>query len=153
MKKVGFLLLTVGILFLDSRFLYAASTSANALITVIKQLSIVKVNDLQFNERIQGDPSETVAPGDAGAASFTVTGQANRAVTINLPVSANMEVNGGGTADKTIVVNSFAHDQGGSPVLDGSGNMTLKVGATHAAIRNTQDPGNYSGTFTVEVTY
>lgn len=153
MKKVGFLLITLGILFLDSKFIYAASTSANALITVIKQLSISKDNDLQFDERVQGDASETVAPADGGAASFTVTGQAGRAITINLPTTVNMTTGDGSTDDKKIVVDSFTHDQGGSPALDGSGNMTLKVGATHAAIRATQEPGSYSGSFNVEVTY
>jgi hypothetical protein len=153
MKKVGFLILATGLILLSTKTYAALSANADALITIIKQLSITFVDDLRFDQKIQGEGSDTVLPGDAGAASFTVNGQANTAYSITLPASVTMTTGDGIGATKQIVVNSFAHDQGGTPTLDGDGIITLKVGATHAAIANDQEPGSYSGTFTVDVAY
>ncbi len=153
MKKIVYLVLLGLTLNFKTEILYAASTTANSLITIIQQISIVQVRDLQFAQKVQGGASETVAPADGSSAEFTVTGEANTAFTVNLPGSISMITGDGVGATKNITVNSFAHNLGGSPSLDGDGEVTLNVGATHAAILNNQVPGSYSGSFTVEVVY
>ncbi len=153
MKKIVYFAL-LGLSFnFKTEILYAASTTANSLITIIQQISITKVSDLQFSQKVQGGASETVIPADAAAAEFTVNGQANTAFTVNLPGPISMITGDGVGVTKNITVDTFAHNLGGSPSLDGDGEVTLKVGATHAAILNNQVPGSYSGSFTVEVVY
>lgn len=153
MKKIVYFALLALALNFRSEILYAASTSANSLITIIKQISILKVSDLQFAQKVQGGAAETVAPADAAAAEFTVNGEANTPFTINLPGSISMITGDGVGVTKNITVDTFAHNLGGSPSLDADGEVTLKVGATHAAILSNQVPGSYSGSFTVEVVY
>lgn len=151
MKKF---LLPMAALSLMSFSAYASDTeNADALIEIQTALSIDHVQDLDFGTVNPDSPAGTVAPGDGDAAVFEVSGEANTAYNITLPTSINM-VHGGGTGDP-IEVNSFISDPpvGTGGVLDGSGEQTLRVGATHAAIPVGQDSGSYSGTFTVEVAY
>lgn len=114
------------------------------------------MQNLDFDTVIQGDASATVAPGDGTAAVFDVTGSPNTAYTVNLPAAPiNMVTAGGGAAEREIEVNTFVSNPaaGANGMLDGAGEQELRVGATHAAILANQEPGSYSGTFTVEVVY
>lgn len=132
---------------------YGASATATARQVVITALSITNTSDLDFGTAPQGDPAKTVAPSDATAASFNVAGQSNYAYTITLPSTAQMTTAGGGTADKTINVSTFTSNPSSSGTLDAAGNQVLKVGATRDALLATQQPGSYTGTFTVTVIY
>lgn len=130
----------------------AGSATADAKQVVTAAIAITKVNDLDFGTAVQGDALKTVAPADGGAAAFTVTGEANKAFTLSYGApSINMITAGGGSADKEIVVNAFASDV--PAALDGDGSITVKVGATRAAIGASQVVGSYVGTFTVNVVY
>lgn len=153
MKK--FIILTVLTLtvFFRTEVMYAASTTADSLITIILQLSITKDRDLQFAQRAQGGLSETVTPASGSSAEFTVTGAPNTAYTITLPTSIDMITGDGVGVTKRIEVNTFAHNAGGSPTTDGDGEVTINVGASHGAILANQVVGSYVGAFTVEVAY
>jgi hypothetical protein len=134
----------------------AASDTGTATATVIAGIDIVNQSDLEFGIVAQGDAAGTVAPGDGGAAEFLVTGQANTAYTITLPAAAiNMTTGAGDTAQRQISVSNWVSNPaaGANGMLDGSGEESLFVGADHAAILNDQEPGAYSGVFTVDVVY
>jgi spore coat protein U-like protein len=138
---------------------YAASTTGNAIQTVIAALSIANVSDLNFGSAPAGDVAKTVAPGaseDATNGSFTVTGQASTAYTITLPVDGVVTmITAGGGVDKTIAVDSFLSfpAAGANGLLSSTGSQSLFVGATRAALGATQVAGAYTGTYTVTVVY
>lgn len=146
---------TLGLMTIDVA--KAASTTAQALAVVTAAIDIAQVADLDFGSSVQGDVAKTVAPADATAAEFTVTGQPSTAYTITLPTdgTVTMITGGGASADEQITVNSFASSPaaGANGMLDGSGSETLKVGATRSALSATQVAGNYAATFTVDVVY
>ncbi|EQC47338.1 DUF4402 domain-containing protein [Bacteriovorax sp. Seq25_V] len=135
----------------------AASDTAQALAVVTAAINIAQVADLDFGSAVQGDAQSTVAPADASAAEFTVTGQPSTAYTITLPSDGTIEMitGAGGSADERIAVDSFTSTPaaGANGSLDGTGSETLKVGATRAALSATQVAGNYAATFTVDVVY
>lgn len=132
----------------------AASTTANALQTVVAAIQIVKVADLNFGSAPQGDPLKLVAP--AAGADFTVSGAASTAYTISLPADATviMQTAGGGLY-KDIPVNSFVSTPaaGANGMLGAGGTQTLRVGATRAALDASQVLGAYTASFTVDVIY
>lgn len=139
-------------------FLHAgnsASTTAVAKAKVLKSIAIVKVNDLDFGTGYTGDAAKVIAPGGTGSASFTVSGEKNTAYTITLPASVTMmnTTTGGTTANDQLLVNAFSSNPSGTGLLSATGSQTLNVGATRAAIPSTQNSGDYSGTFTVQVIY
>ncbi len=134
-----------------------AETSALAKIQVKARIQIQKQSDLLFPNAYQGDPEQSVAPSDAGAAEFLVTGEKGKSFSISYPDSSILMTTGtGDTADKQIQVNGFISDQAGElGILDPStGALAVKVGATRAALSNTQVVADdYSGQFRVRVTY
>lgn len=136
---------------------FAVSDTAKALVIVEKSLAISQVSDLDFGTVVQGDlSSQVVPPGNsenASNASFLVTGEANKNVTINLPASAIMKKGFGGSADTEIAVNSFQSTPSGTGTLSGSGSLDLFVGATRNGLTATQESGAYQGSFSVEVVY
>lgn len=136
---------------------HAATDTADAIVTVEAAIAITQQADLDFGTVVQGDAAGTVAPGDATAAEFLVTGQPSTAYTITLPANSTvvMTTGAGDTAQRQIAVDDFTSNPaaGANGALDGSGEQTLRVGATHAAIAADQETGSYSATFTVEVVY
>lgn len=155
-KSIAATMMLLGI----SSYVYAASTTGNAVQVVTAAINIVNVSDLDFGTAAQGDAAKTVAPGtaeDSFNGSFTVTGTASTAYTITLPADSvvTMTTAGGGTADKIIAVNSFTSfpAAGANGLTDAGGSQLLLVGATRAALSATQVAGNYTGTYTVDVVY
>ena len=131
----------------------AASTTANAVATVIQAIAIAKTQDLNFGTASVGSVAKVVAPADATAAVFNVTGQPNTAFTIQLPAAAISMVTGGGGANRTISVGTFTSTPALTGTLSGAGAATLRVGATRAALPATQIAGAYTASFTVSVIY
>lgn len=146
---------TFGFLTIDKA--EAASATAQALATVTAAINIAQVSDLDFGSAVQGDALSTVAPADATAAEFTVSGQPSTAYTITLPADGTIEMitGAGSTADEKIAVDSFTSTPaaGANGALDGTGSETLKVGASRAALSATQVAGAYAATFSVDVVY
>ncbi len=154
MKKVA--ILTLILAGLTGFQVHAATGTAKAQMKVLAALNITKTSDLVFSEAAAGALAETVLPETtetAQNASFTITGEPNRAITINLPTDGTvvMRKGAGGTADTEVAVNSFAM----SPMtnIDSSGTSILYVGATRADLSVTQEGGDYEADFDVEVIY
>lgn len=136
----------------------AATDSVNALASVISSIALQGVSDLQFGEGIQGDSAKIVDPGNAENgenASFRVTGEPNRSYNIVLPSDGTVEmiVGAGDTDDKKIAVDQFSSFPSGTGTLDDQGEQLIFVGATRAALRASQEAGEYSGSFDVTVNY
>ncbi len=86
--------------------------------------------------------------GTVSAAVFDVTGAANEAYSITLPASTTLADGAG----NSMSVDTFAHDAGSSPSLNGAGSDQFNVGATLHVGAN-QTAGTYTGTFDVTVSY
>lgn len=136
-----------------SNYLFAASTTANAVATVIQAIAIVKAQDLNFGTASIGDAAKVILPANATAAVFNITGQPNTAFTIQLPAAAISMVTGIGGAGRTISVSTFTSSPAKTSTLSGTGTATLRVGATRAALPTTQIAGAYTAAFTVSVIY
>ncbi len=156
------LFLTVGVIsvgfLVKSHSAHAASASANISQSVITALSIAKVSDLNFGEAPQGDAAKTVAPGsddNTNNASFNVAGEKGRSYTISLPTDGSTTITtGDGSTDKVIHVDQFkSFPENTGQLSADTGSSLLLVGATRAALSQTQTPGAYAGQFAVTVVY
>lgn len=130
-----------------------ASTNALAKAQVKKSISISKTQDLDFGVGFTGDTALTVNPADASAATFTVTGEKNKAYNVVLPGSVTMSTGDGVGPDKQIEVTGFSSNPNASGNLGTGGSQAVSVGGTRAALTSNQESGDYSGVFTVTVTY
>jgi len=130
-----------------------ATVNVQAAIGISAQLA------LRFTQAAQGDGAEVIASaadGAGGSATFDLVGAADTPYTITLPGAINMEHSGlGGSPQELINVASFESTLGvgGNGTFDGSGEVTIGVGATRAAILGDQVEGDYSGEFTVSIDY
>lgn len=133
----------------------AATSTADALMNVVTGLAVVNNSNLIFDEAIAGSPAQTVDADSTETdsnASFSISGQAGRPITINLPADGTVIMtNGNSSSDDQIAVNSFTSNP--LAVIDSNGNAELYVGATRDALSPTQNGGSYSATFNVEVIY
>ncbi len=141
----------------------AASASAKCLQTVISQIAIFKVSDLNFGESVQGDAAKTIAPDtveNQSNASFIIQGEKNKSFQILLPADNTVRMvqvtNLNGGAKLPIVdgipVNSFTTNSK-VDLLDSQGQKTIFVGATRSQLLPLQNIGSYEGSFTVDVIY
>jgi hypothetical protein len=142
-----------------------AQNSANASVTATVQqpLTVSKSNDLAFGSVFPG-LNKTVGVTDAGAAAFSVSGQAGGSV--NLTFSAPTTIASGGNTmpvaswtGRWNTTNSAAAGTDFTPsasatsaTLSGSGAIYVFVGAT-AQPAAAQTAGTYSGTLTLTVVY
>lgn len=128
---------------------------AKAKMKVITAVAVTQVSDLLFDDATAGSAEEVVASDSvetAKNASFKITGEANRPLTVTLPTNGNVTmVTGAASPDESIAVNSFTSNTVVS--LDAAGQADLFVGATRAALSPTQVSGDYLADFTVEVAY
>lgn len=140
----------------------AATTSGTANATLVTAIAVTSGGTaLEFGSigiaantvtvstagaRTATDASQ-LAGGTPAAANFNVTGTASTNYTVSLPASITIT---NGTDNLT--VDSFTHDAGATPALDGTGADTFNVGAD-LTIAGTESAGAYTGTFTVTVNY
>lgn len=145
---------------------HAAQATASATAEVMTPISISNTAALRFGKfsaltggtvviSAAGARSATGAvvlssTNAGGAASFTVSGDANATYAITLPNSATLTHGTDNT--KTMSVGSFTSNPSGTGTLSGAGSQTLSVGAT-LTVGNAQTTGSYSGTFDVSVEY
>ena len=90
--------------------------------------------------------SSTLA-GTAASGVWSATGTSLTAVSISF--STGDTLTGLGTA---MPIGGFAHNAGGSPALDASGDLSFNVGAS-LTVNASQTPGTYSGAYSVTVNY
>jgi len=153
------------VLLLLSPSLVAAQNSANATVTadVQQPITVTKAHDLGFGTVFPG-VSKSVAVTDAGAAAFTIAGQAGANINLSFTIPATI-ANGGNTmpiaswSAKHNTTNSAASGTTFTPsasatstVLNGTGALYVFVGAT-AQPAVAQVAGTYSGTLTMTVVY
>lgn len=107
------------------------------------------VAPLKFPDAATGDPNDVVAP--ASGAQINLTGgTANGGLNVVPPNSINM-LNAAGDA---VSANSFTGSPGvGNNCcnLNSSGALTVYIGGQRRTIQASDDPGDYSGTITVQV--
>ena len=167
MKQIKKFLAVAFVLFAFSAATFAQLTaSATASAVIIAPLSIAKTVDLHFGTAWRGATAGTVVLTPAGArsatggvtlsalapaatvASFTISGEPTRAITITLP-SEDVTITDG---TNNMTVNTFVgNPAGGAYTLIGA-TTTLLVGATLNVAAN-QASGSYSGSFNVSVNY
>jgi len=124
-----------------------SGTSKTTILTSIA-ITIVSGSTLNFGNASPGDTTKLIAATDAtNAQRFTVTGQANTAFTITAPASISMTGPGAAIAVNSITTTPTA------PNLGAGGSVVIGIGGTRAAIPNNQAAGNYTGTFSVTVSY
>ncbi len=131
----------------------SASTNAIAKAQVKKSISISKTQDLDFGLGFTGDTAVSVAATSAAAAKFTVAGEKNKAYNIVLPANVTISTGDGVGPDKQIEISSLSSDPNSSGNLGAAGTQVVGVGGMRAALSNSQESGDYSGVFTVTVTY
>ncbi len=143
----------------------AATTSASATAVVLTPIAISTTTNMSFGDVYADNAtpgtvvlattgSRSVTGGattgaTAGAAAvFAVTGNASATYAITLPTTDVTLVSGG----NNMIVNTYVHDAGGAPALDGTGNASFNVGAT-LNVGAAQAPGTYTANFNVIANY
>jgi len=167
MKQIGKFLTIAVVMFAFSASAFSQLTaSATASAVIIAPLSIAKDVDLHFGTAWRGAALGTVVLTPAGVrsatggvtlsglapaatvASFTISGEPTRAITITLP-SADVTITDG---TNNMIVNTFvSNPAGGAYTLTGP-TTVLTVGATLNVAAN-QPSGAYTGSFNVSVNY
>ena len=144
----------------------AGTGSGTATVTTVRPLSVVKTDDLDFGKLIASATAGTAtinastdarttsggvtaAGGTPFAAHFTAAGVINAIALIALPGSIVL-TRGGGT--ETMTVTSISSNGPTLRLFPGTATLDVAVGGTLNVAAN-QVAGNYSGTFTVNVTY
>ena len=143
----------------------SATATASASAEVLAPITLTKTVDMSFGDlyadnvavgtvtlatdgtRTAGGAA-TLGPTAGAAATFTLTGTASATYSITLPAGDITLTSGA----NTMIVNTFAHDAGGAPALDGTGNGTFNVGAVLNVGIN-QASGVYNGSFDVIANY
>lgn len=140
---------------------FATDQTGNASASIQQAISIVENTQMDFGTVAVDGSGGTVTIATTGAVSgpagytfsgspaagaFTASGDATTAVTISFTAGS---LTGPGTA---MNLNNFAHDAGGTPTTDGTGDLTFNVGGD-LVVNATQASGAYSGTYTVTVNY
>lgn len=150
---------------LNAHQAYAADAIADGTATVMTPISISKVTDLRFGQfsaltggtvviSTAGARSATSAVvlsalDAGGAASFTVTGEADATYGITLPADATITHTVDGVT--TMSIDSLTSDPSGTGTLT-AGTQALAVGGT-LTVGNAQEVGSYTGTLSVSVEY
>ena len=121
---------------------------------VMPALDIKKTSDMYFPDAFSGSPSFTIEAGNmetAMNASFIVTGEPSKRVTVILPHNKVTLYNG--RSRGKIIVRNFNTNVGTSTNLDTNGELLLYVGATRDEIPARTPSGDYSGNFCITVMY
>ena len=170
MRKFIFLLTVLFVTIVSTQHVNAQiSATAETTAKIVSGLQITKEADLNFgsmfsprngggtvtvdvnNQRTSnGVQLATVSGETITAAQFKVTGQPNASFTITFPYSFNITNTDG--SGSTMLVDNFTYNNITSPsTLDGSGNLTIKVGAT-LHVYNYQALGTYKNTTDLKIT-
>jgi len=132
------------------------SATASHSVSIMQSILLSVAQSLSFSDAFRGDSASTVSISDSGRAILNVTGQASTPYSITLPANNAIKMSriggSGGTTD-SIIISSFASNPSGTGTLSTLGTQSISVGATRAAILSNQVIGDYTGTFTVRVTY
>ena len=171
MKKI-YLLTAVSVLTLSGAEVWAAEANGTGNISakIVAPVTVTEQDALDFGTILAptdsakkvkiaaangarsvdgGDNSILVNTNKGAAGLFNVSGAENQKITIQLPDSATLNVLGGEGTPMT--VNNFVSDPATELTLNGTSGQ-IKVGATLTVNQN-QAEGDYSGDYTVTVSY
>ncbi len=163
LKLAAVLMAGTGLAALSTSQAWAASATSNADAEVVAPIGISNTTGMNFGRVAPTGVAGTVvldtassrantnvdllSGGTVAAAAFDVTGGASETYSITLPASTTITSGG-----DTMTVDTFTHDGGGAPALDGTGNDSFNVGAT-LNVGAAQAAGTYTNTFAVTVNY
>lgn len=146
---------------------FAASVSSGVEVKTVTPVTVAETAKLKFGTFATGTAQSvirvtqagvrTVVSGDVAlvtglgadieqAGLFTVTGDANRVVTVNIP-QTSINVSGPGT---NMTLGSFSYPA--TKTIGAGGTVTFNVGGDLTVNAN-QVSGSYSGSYTVQVNY
>lgn len=146
------------------RLLFALASFGCPPLLYAANIEIASLQPLSFGKFVAVSGSVTVSPsgtrvatggivllqtGPGQAAQFLVTGDADAAYAVTLPVDGTVSIANGGTS---VAVNGFASSPASTGLLPGGGTQILSVGA-RLEVTAGLPPGVYSGTFSVVVDY
>lgn len=166
MRKLTMTAIAAALLALPGAAAAQSSASVQAFATVLAPISVTSQQNLQFGEVIPGFAS-TVAPADAGAGRFLLSGGDLLEVTLDfgtLPTALDHTVTastlplsfGGGSAGvgtlATAVDASFDPSSVFTTNLSGTGGLYVFLGGT-VTPDVAQEAGDYTGTVTLTVAY
>ena len=166
MKKI-YLLAAVSVLTLGYAEVWAAQATGEGNISakIVAPVTVMETQGLDFGTILAPtDSAKTVTISTDGSRSddgsgilvntntgkaglFNVTGAENQSMTINVPSSATLT----GTGGATMTVDTFATDPNDNLTLSGTSGQ-IKVGAD-LTVKANQAVGDYTGTYTVTVSY
>jgi hypothetical protein len=169
MRKFIFLLSALFVIFFSTQHVNAQiSATAETTAKIVSGLQITKEADLNFgsmfsptggggtvtvdvnNQRTATGVQLATVSGEAiTAAQFKVTGSPNATFTITFPNTFN--VTNTDVANSSMTVDNFTYNVKSPSTLDGSGNLTIKVGATLHVYTN-QALGVYKNTSDLKIT-
>lgn len=144
-----------------------AMTQSDGTVAVLRPLTLLKRDDLNFGIVVTSGPAGTVtlnpvtnavtttggitaAPGVRHAARFTGAASGGPVVIIRLPNQPVPLTRVGGT--QTVTLSNFTLDGPDRRTMASAGSFDFRVGG-RVAIGANQAPGTYLGTFTVTVQY
>ncbi len=133
----------------------SATATAQVVMTVLPRIQVSRQQDIRFGTSTPGDAALTISPSDTvRAATFLIRGEPGHAYSVALPPIGKvfMTTEKAETVDQAIGVSKF-QSSASHPTFGGDGTHTLYVGATRDAIRTSQSQGEYSGSFTITITY
>jgi hypothetical protein len=168
MRKFIFLLSALFVIFFSTQHVNAQiSATAETTAKIVSGLQITKEADLNFgsmfsptggggtvtvdvnNQRTATGVQLATVSGEAiTAAQFKVTGSPNATFTITFPNTFNVTND---VANSSMTVDNFTYNVTSPSTLDGSGNLTIKVGATLHVYTN-QALGVYKNTSDLKIT-
>lgn len=177
MKKFLFMA-AVSALALSGGKAMAADISATGEVSarIVEQLSVAQIVPLNFGAVLAGENVITITPGGLrsatdgaklvggdGQSAGTYTSAAAAQFTISGPVGAKPKVTFGATSvqiasgENTMTVDNFISNAASEAneikgTAGGTGELTFRVGADLHVAAN-QAPGDYTGTYTVNVHY
>jgi len=154
------LFLVTGLLLIAVTISFSQTASVTA--TVNTALSVVKTSDLAIGVVVKGN-TKTILSTGAGAAAFTVSGEANQSTNVTVAFPTVLTDAGSNTmafTGQTPIHNSvntqggtaFGALTGGSATLNSTGDLYIWMGGGVTAAAN-QASGNYSATISVTVAY
>lgn len=149
-------ILVIGLLFVMEPSLSsqrAALVAAYVTTDVTASVQIAKKNDILFSAGLPGDPPQAILAEDSShAAGVQLIGIPYQTFNVHLPLQIKLALGEGNSADSRVSVSGF-RCLSGTAILTASGAATQQVGALREALRQTQKPGLYQGTFLVTVVY
>ena len=157
------LLLTALLTTISASTVYAATQTGTATATIRAAITVTAGQTMQFGTIGATATQGKIALSVAGARSlstgtnplyttsqqgtFTITAEPSTALTIS---AANTTLSDG--ASHTMALDTYTFNPTSGSSTDGTGNMTLNVGATLTVAAN-QVSGAYTGTYTLTVVY